>query len=150
MYCSDNVSDDDLNMLEISFIERYNPRFNFTKGGDGIKGYKHSDETKQKMSENHAKYWEGKNFSNEHKQKIGEENKGNYFEMRQSTKFKLSKTTNTTSFYNVSKKKDNKYKQGYVFVYRYYKNKKRHFIYSTNLNKLKYKVLSKNLIWRKL
>ena len=56
LYECDIVDDETLNQLEITFIERYNPRFNFTKGGEGMTGYKHSDETKQKLRENHADF----------------------------------------------------------------------------------------------
>jgi len=34
------------------------------------KGFKHSEETKKKISENSAKFWRGKTFSSEHKQKL--------------------------------------------------------------------------------
>lgn len=44
-----------LNALEILYIRRYNPKFNFSIGGEGITGYRHSEETKQKMSENKKK-----------------------------------------------------------------------------------------------
>lgn len=39
-----------LNVIEILYVHRYSPKFNYTIGGDGIKGYKHSDESKQKIS----------------------------------------------------------------------------------------------------
>lgn len=35
-----------------------------------------SEETKQKMSENHSRYWKGKHLSEEHKRKISERQKG--------------------------------------------------------------------------
>lgn len=66
LYSSDDVLDDDLNMLEMSFIEGYNPKFNFTNGGEGLSGYKHTEKTKRKISESNK----GKIKSDEHKQKI--------------------------------------------------------------------------------
>lgn len=73
----DDCSDNHLNQIEIYYITKYNPKFNFTDGGDGISGYKHTDETKRKMSEkkkgeNNPKYWQGKTFSDEHKKKISQ------------------------------------------------------------------------------
>ena len=44
-------TNDEFNELEINLIEEYNPKFNFTKGGDGLFGYTHSEESKRKMSE---------------------------------------------------------------------------------------------------
>lgn len=79
LYMSDDVSDDDLNMLEMSFIERYNPKFNFTTGGDG--GYKLSEETKQKISESHkgkGNPFYGKSHSEESKKKISESHTKHY------------------------------------------------------------------------
>lgn len=96
LYSSDDVSEDDLNMLEMSFIERYNPKFNFTKGGDGVsywdgknrseetkrkiseghKGKKLTKEHKQKISKNNGRYWKGKTRSEETKRKISEAKKG--------------------------------------------------------------------------
>ena len=39
------------NALESIYIKRYNPIFNFTKGGEGVTGFKHSEDTKKRMSE---------------------------------------------------------------------------------------------------
>ena len=43
--------------LEILYIRRYSPKFNYTIGGDGIKGFKHSPESKKKMSESTFKHY---------------------------------------------------------------------------------------------
>ena len=40
-----------LNNLEIMHIANLKPRFNFTNGGDGTNGYKHTEEFKQNLSE---------------------------------------------------------------------------------------------------
>lgn len=39
-----------LNTLEINSIAEENPKFNFTIGGDGCKGYKHTEDAKRKIS----------------------------------------------------------------------------------------------------
>lgn len=129
LYCSDSVSDDDLNMLEMSFIERYNPIFNFTKGGDGSIGYKHTKETKKKMSENNARYWKDKTLSEEHK-------------------IELSKSQNTTGYYRVHKQKRKLCKQGFSWRYNYYEDGKQKHIDSVDIKKLEEKVKAKGLEWR--
>lgn len=81
VYAGD-FDDDLLNVLEINTIAEENPKFNFTIGGDGISGYKHSKESKQKMSENHADFSGenhpnyGKTLSDETRKKLSEANKG--------------------------------------------------------------------------
>lgn len=65
-----------LNALEQYYIWTYNTfegnGFNYTEGGDGNYGFKHSDETRDKMSEAHK----GKTLSEEHKSKISASKKG--------------------------------------------------------------------------
>lgn len=51
---SDGSTPADLNTAEIGWIERlgtYGRGYNMTRGGDGIAGWKHRDETKRRMSE---------------------------------------------------------------------------------------------------
>lgn len=66
LFSKDDCSDNHLNQLEIYFIKKYNPCFNFTNGGEGISGYKMSDKQKDKLS----KINQGKVLSIETKQKI--------------------------------------------------------------------------------
>lgn len=40
-----------LNGFEMAFISKYNPKFNFTRGGEGLSGFKHSRETIKKLKE---------------------------------------------------------------------------------------------------
>lgn len=91
------------NALEILYIRRYNPLFNFTKGGEGILGHRHSPETREKISRNHAdfsgknhpqygthlseetkkkisKAHRGKKLTKEHRQKIRESHRDNHGE----------------------------------------------------------------------
>lgn len=97
-----NISQKILNALEMSFIRKHGPKFNFTKGGEGLfghrfskkhrekisqanKGRKMSDEQRKKISENNIKRFQnkenhpmfGKHHSEEAKKKISEKNKGN-------------------------------------------------------------------------
>lgn len=66
---ADTHNKNHINQLEMAYIEKYNPKFNFTKGGDGFskghtpwnKGIPHSDEIKKKLSENH---WDCKKENN--------------------------------------------------------------------------------------
>ena len=137
LYSSDDVSEDDLNMLEISFIERYDPRFNFTSGGDG--GYEISEETKRKISESQK----GKTLSEETKQKMrkpkSEEHKQN-----------ISKSKNTTGYLNVYKAKCKTCKQGFRWIYQHYEDGKRKIISSIDIKKLEEKVKAKGFQWRRL
>ena len=88
----DDCTDNHLNQMEIFYIKKYDPQFNFTEGGDGISGFKHSEEARKKMSENHrdvsgtnnpmyGKTGEnspryGKTLSEETRKKISESMKG--------------------------------------------------------------------------
>lgn len=57
---------------------------------------------------------------------------------------------NTTGYYRVSKQKRKECKQGFTWRYRYYEYGKNKQIVSVSLEKLKEKVKSKGLIWKKL
>jgi len=145
----------DLNGLEMQYIEAINPRFNLTKGGDGALGFKHSDETKRKLSqinkgENHPHY--GKPLSAETRKKIGEVHKDKVIpkEMRKSISKKLSEKYNTTGYYRVHIQHDKRYTQGFRWVYEYRIENKKQKISSVDLNKLEEKVKSKGLEWRRI
>ena len=164
----DDCTDNHLNQMEICYIKKHNPQFNFTDGGDGASGFQHSEETKRKMSEakkdkkfsdehkrklseNNARYWKDKNRSEETKRKISEAHKGKKFSEK--TKRKMSEIksqeANKTGFYRVTKVKQKKYKKGFSWLYRYYnENNEQKSFSSTNLKKLKEKVLSNNLEWK--
>ena len=66
------------------------------------------------------------------------------------TKLKMSESRNTTGYFRVSKSKSNRVKQGYIWCYDYLENGKPKKISSINLEKLKDKVISKGLVWRKI
>ena len=88
-------SEKELNFMEKSFIKMFNPKFNFTDGGDGrcgskiteetkaklrkaMLGRKVSEETKRKISETLRKNnpMKGRHHSEETKRKISEKNSG--------------------------------------------------------------------------
>lgn len=156
-------SQDELNILETSYILEYNPKFNFTFGGEGTIGYKHSEITKKKISNNmmgdknpmkkeenkkkvskalKKKYAVkgshpccGKTLSTSHKNKIGKS---------------VSKKTNTCGYYRVSKYKDKRYKQGFTYNYIYRdENGHKHKISSVDINILEKRVKNMNLPWEK-
>jgi group I intron endonuclease len=64
---------DELNQLEIDYIAHYKPEYNLTKGGEGGCNFR-TEETKRKISEANKenRYWLGKHFTEEHKQKMRE------------------------------------------------------------------------------
>lgn len=65
-------------------------------------------------------------------------------------KEKISKTHNTSGYYNVYKHKNNKCKQGFTWDYRYTDNNgKRKIIRSVDIVKLEEKVKLKGLKWKK-
>lgn len=66
------------------------------------------------------------------------------------TSLKLSKIQNNTGYYRVSKHKDISCRQGFIWRYKYYENGIRKEIESVDLDKLKEKVIMKELEWRKL
>ncbi len=129
---------DTLNALEIHYINNLKPRFNYTAGGEGLLGFKHSENTKKKMSEtrkgkNNPFY--GKKHSEKTKQKISE---------------MQSKAQNTTGYYRVYKQKDKRYEQGFIWRYRYYENGKEKVIVSVDIEKLEQKVKARGLPWIKI
>lgn len=63
------------------------------------------------------------------------------------TKRNISKVQNTSGLFRVYKVMDDRYKQGFRWVYQYYVDGKKKFIKSVDLNKLESKVKDKNLPW---
>ena len=64
--CPPHLDDIDVNGLEMQYIEALNPKFNFTKGGEGLSGHKLSLQHRKKISEANK----GKKRSEEHKQRL--------------------------------------------------------------------------------
>lgn len=148
-----NISQKILNALEMSFIKKFNPKFNFTKGGDGLLGHKFTIDHRRKISIANK----GRKFSDTHKNKLSKKALGNSSHLgckhskktKQKISFINSKNNNTTGFYRVCKQKiKNNSIRDFCWVYRYTdKNGKRHKISSVNLKDLERKVKSKGLLW---
>ncbi len=87
-YCIENFSfeilawgDDEkvgLKIVEPLFLEMFSPEYNMTKGGEGMLGYKHTEESKKKVSgENH--YCFGTKLSEETRKAISLANTGKQY-----------------------------------------------------------------------
>lgn len=159
---------EELDGFEIRYINLFNPKFNFTIGGDGAptnkgktftrehrikiskahKGKVLSQKTKDKVSKNNARYNLGKHLSEETKKKISEATQNK--EVNNETKLKLSKIHNTTGYFRVHKLKDKRTKQGFIWVYKWRENGQQKKLSSVNLITLASKVKTKGLPWFKL
>ena len=148
----DGICDELLNITEILYIGHHKPKFNFTKGGEGIKGFKYSDEMRRKLRENHPKGMKGKHHSEDSRKRIGEAQKGklNYNYRRhfsEEERLTMSNSRTSTGIYRVMKQNYPNSKQGFSWRYVCYNNGKFKTIESVDVNKLKEKVLAKGLEW---
>ena len=137
--CQNHLDEKDLNGLEIQYINALNPKFNFTDGGDGMVGFKHSEDTLKKMRENPSKGMLGKKHSDKTLERMSKSAK-----LRHKTK-----PNSSTGIYRVTKHKDDGCIQGFMWCYQYIEDGKRKYIRSVDLQKLEEKVKSKNLEWIK-
>lgn len=148
---AEHYSDVYLNCLEKGLIKTYDPKFNFTIGGEGTKGLKHSLESRKRRSEwmKGNGHCLGYKHTPQHNKKISESKKG-ISPPKEST-LNMIRTKNTSGIYRVSKQTNSKYKQGFRWIYQYDdENGKRKVIASVDLDKLESKVKSKCLDWIKV
>ena len=87
-------------------------------------------------------------FTDEVKKQISESHKGK-IQTREHC-LNISKGKNTTGFYRVAKSKSKQYKRGYRYVYQFWEDGKYNCIVAPTIDKLKKKVLAKNLVWKRL
>ena len=129
-----NLTDDELKWMECMEIMKHKflydniPKFNFDVGGDGNTGFRHSDRSKQLMSENHHKYWEGKTLTIQHCKN-------------------QSSARNTTGFFRVSTQKDKTCTKGFMWTYRYRVTGKQKTIRRASLKSLEEEVKRRGLEW---
>ena len=144
-----NVTDPHtLNALETQYIRQLKPKFNYTDGGDGIVGFKHSKETKKKISNTKR----GKKASEETKRKLSiaksGKNNPNYGKtFSKEHTLKLSQSHNSTGFFRVSKSYESRCSQGFAYIYSYYEGEIQRQIRSVDFMKLEKKVKDKGLEW---
>lgn len=148
LHVLEECSTDMLNHLEQTLIALFNPKFNFTNGGDGTRGYSHSKETIEKISKAHK----GKKCSKERlvqMSKVMEGDKNpNYGKPRpKDTKIKMCQSRTSTGFFNVCIETKKNYPCGYTYRYSYYLDGKRKHLSSTSIFKLEEKVKAKGLEW---
>lgn len=159
----EEVSKEKLNEREEYWISKYNTfldsiHYNLTKGGDrgpsmyGDKNPMRRPEVALKIS----KIRTGSKLSKKTKEKISNSKKEKYIWQDKKhpmlgkqhtieTRKKISKSTNTSGYYRVSKVKDKKCKQGFTWVYQYHGNS----IRNVDLKRLKKNVKEKGLPWFK-
>lgn len=114
------------------------------------KGYQihHKDKNKTNNDINNLELISASEHTRLH---MSKENNPHYGkELKMDHKIALSKTRNSTGFFRVSKNYSDKYEQGFTYRYTYLENGKQKQIKSVNIDKLKEKVLSKNLEWKEL
>lgn len=122
----------------INFYNTFeNPEhYNLTKGGEGMSGWTHSEETKDKISKSMI----GGKHTEKTKQKISKSMIG---------KERTRETKNKTGFYRVSKKNNSSSNSQPIFMYRFYdENNNRKSINSISLEKLEKRVKNKGLPWK--
>lgn len=113
-------------------------------------GKKHTPETKAKMS----KAKSGKKLSQKTRKKISKAQSGKNNNMygkkhTQEIREKMSKARNTSGYYHVHKRNNKTCKQGFLWTYTYYEDKKQKAITSVDIKKLEEKVRAKGLKWLK-
>ena len=118
----------------IDFFNTYYNGYNQTIGGDFNPSMNPKIAQKISKSQQGEKHWNyGQKTPKNTKKKISQS---------------VSRNKNTSGYYNVSKRVNDQYKNGFIWRYTYQDNNKRKEITSTNITKLKEKVLAKGLLWK--
>ena len=97
VFVFDDITDTELNQLEMQQIALFNPKFNFTKGGEGCTGYKHSLASRRKISEGQKgsiPWNKGKTnvYSEETRLKMSEARKGKKHSEETKKKMSMART----------------------------------------------------------
>lgn len=168
-----NFGNNLLNALEILYIRRYRPKFNFTIGGDKPKGCipwnkgktnVYSEETLKRLSESHkgqVAWNKGKHISEETKEKLRQVNLGKKLseeakqkisesgrERAKSIEYRLKRCKRSkTGVLHLNLEKHKQTKTGFVWTYKWRKNAKAYKISRVSLTKLKQEVLNRGLEW---
>lgn len=125
-----------------------NFHYNLTPGGDfcPMKDPNISEIRKAKSGRNHHMY--GRKHTPETREKISKANSGRKHTPK--TKEKMSRVKNSSGYYRVYKRNGKDYRQGFIWVYKYYEDGKRKNITSVDIEKLEEKVRAKGLKWLKI
>lgn len=137
LHIVDETEKDKLNEREEFWVEKYNTfknkkHYNLTKGGDrGPSLYGDRNPMKRpEVALKISKIKTGKKLSQETKEKISRAKKGKSIWKNKKhpmkgkrhaneSKIKISKSTNTSGYYRVTKLRDKRCKQGYTWAYQY-------------------------------
>lgn len=136
-------------------IDYAKPRKDY-KDNKSIRDYVYKVGEKYQITKNREYY--GKYYSRDDARKVSDElkklgwDKKNLRKAQENAKVKPSDSyfANTTGYAHVTKQKDNRLKQGFLWVYSYRENKSNRRLASVSLKELEKKVKDKGLEWRKL
>lgn len=115
------LSENELNFLERYFIKYFNPKFNFTDGGDGCCGYHHTEEARRKLSEINK----GKKLSEETRRKL-QENNARYWAYHKKSKEHIAKMAKTKTGTKLSLQTRKKMSENSARYWAHHKKTKEH------------------------
>lgn len=100
---------ENLLIKEKFWIQKLNPEYNRTKGGEGLFGYNHTEQAKEEISRKNK----GRIFTKEHREKLSKSNKGKSpwnKGKKCSEEYKKLKSTNKINYYNTEEGTETKEK----------------------------------------
>lgn len=143
-----------LNWLEKKYIAKYNPRFNFTHGGDGIDSGKNHPNYRYDLDDDvlAKEYYDNELSLKKIAEKYNTTDTTVIYRLKKNSHQLKNKAEvrNTSGYFRVTKEKSKTCKQGFTWRYNYTDNGKRKSIVSVSIDVLKKKVLDKGLEWREL